>query len=118
MAYTDKGLSPARAFIRAELHGHDTCTAIGITVQSFSPVLEMCRRLVAAGHDPDRPMHVYRGNALALKVRSLGEARNLEVNAKGTGFSPRSVRIAPSVRFSDQPDPKPGAGAAVAGGVS
>jgi hypothetical protein len=46
----------------------------------------MCRALVAAGYDPSRPLHVYRGAALALKVRSIGEGARLRVSAHGTGF--------------------------------
>src|SRR5262249_9799 len=64
-----------------------------LTVQSSSPVLLLCSRLIDAGHDPATPLHVYRGDVLALRVRSIGEAVRLEVNAKGTGFiAHRAVR--------------------------
>src|SRR5262249_62240646 len=75
--------------IRAALSG-DTCTALGITAQSPSPVLMLCRQLVEAGHDPATPLDAYRGETLALHVRSIGEAAGLEVNGEGTGFRPRS----------------------------
>jgi hypothetical protein len=34
------------------------------------------------------PLHVYRGDVLALTVRSIAEAAALQVNARGTGFRP------------------------------
>jgi hypothetical protein len=54
----------------------------------------LCRKLVAAGHDPATVMHVYRGQTLALKVRAIGEAANC-------GSTPRalaSVSIHPCQR--------------------
>jgi hypothetical protein len=79
-----------RSTIRAELSGSDTCTALGITAQSPSPVLMLCRQLVEAGHDPSAPLDAYRSETLALHVRSIGEAAGLEVNGEGIGFRPRS----------------------------
>ena len=75
--------------IRATLSGDDIVTALGITAQSSSPVLALCRHLVDAGHDPATPLHAYRDDTLALTVRSIGEAAALEINAYGTGFRPR-----------------------------
>jgi hypothetical protein len=75
--------------IRAELGGDDTASALGETVRSSSPVIALCRALVAAGHDPATPLEAYRGDTLCLKVRSIGEAANLEVGAKGVGFVKR-----------------------------
>jgi hypothetical protein len=89
--------------IRAELSGSDTCTAAGITARGTTPVLSLCRQLLAAGLDPDRAMEVYRGATLALRIRSIGEAAGLEINSKGTGF----VRTAPPARFRDKPEPQP-----------
>jgi hypothetical protein len=77
------------AVITAKLTGSDTCTALGLTVRSSSPVLFACRRVINAGHDPSTPMHVFRGNTLALVIRTIGEAARLEINAYGTGFRPR-----------------------------
>jgi hypothetical protein len=59
-----------------------------VTVTSSSPVLALCRKLFERGHDPARPLHAYRGDTLALRVRSIGEAARLEVNGGGTGFRP------------------------------
>ena len=76
--------------IEAELIGSSECRARdrarGITVRSSSPVLAPCRALVGAGYDPGRPLHVYRGKTLALKVRSIGEGARLRVSSSGTGF--------------------------------
>lgn len=74
--------------VRAELTGDDTCTAIGIMAKSSSPVLALCRKLIAAGHDPLTPMDVYRGDVLCLRVHSIGEAVGLQVNSSGRGFKP------------------------------
>ena len=77
--------------IEAELIGSNECRARdrarGITVRSSSPVLALCRALVGAGYDPGRPLHVYRGETLALTVRRIGEGARLRVSSSGTGFS-------------------------------
>jgi len=79
-AFRHVGASPtARVFIRAELTGCNTCTALGISVRAAAPVLAICRSLVAAGHDPHKPLHVYRGDVLCLIVRSIGEGAGLAV---------------------------------------
>jgi sRNA-binding protein len=82
--------------IAAELFGSDTASAAGISVTGYTPVLELCRRLVAAGHDPATPLHAYRGLTLCLKIRSIGEAVTLEINARGDGFRPRRAADAGS----------------------
>jgi hypothetical protein len=61
--------------IRATLRGSNFCEALGITARGYAPVLDLCRALVKAGHDPRRPLHAYRRDVLALKVRSIGGAR-------------------------------------------
>ena len=71
--------------VRAELIGDDICSALGITAQSSSPLLALCWKLIEAGHDPDAPLHAYRGNTLALKVRSIGEGAKLTVEANRIG---------------------------------
>jgi hypothetical protein len=66
--------------IRAALIGGDQCVAFGLKVRAPAPVLAMCRELIAAGYDPRRPLHAYRGNdVLALKVRSIGEGAECAV---------------------------------------
>jgi hypothetical protein len=84
--------------LRAELTGN-TCVGAGITVRSGTPVIELCRRALAAGLDPALPMEVFRNGTLALRVRSIGEAAGLRVNSKGTGFVRlEAVPTGPSVR--------------------
>jgi hypothetical protein len=65
---------PIQAAIRAELIGSDCCSALGMTARSTAPVLALCRALVTAGQDPNRPLHAYRGDVLCLRVRSIGQA--------------------------------------------
>jgi hypothetical protein len=90
------GQGPTRnGVIRAELIGCDTATALGRTVTAYAPVLELCRALVAAGHDPAAPLHAYRGPTLCLIVRTISEAAGLEINSKGTRLiRRRAVRTA------------------------
>jgi hypothetical protein len=76
---------PRQEPIRAELTGSTVCTAAGITVNTGSPVLAMCRALIAAGYDPATPLHTYRGDTLCLTVRSIGEGARLLVKAAGHG---------------------------------
>jgi hypothetical protein len=53
----------------------------------------MCRALIGAGYDPSRSLHGYRLDALALKVRSIGEGARLTVN-EGS-FRPRFRPVQP-----------------------
>jgi hypothetical protein len=80
--------------IRAELIGDDRATELGIEARSAAPPLDLCRKLVVAGHDPVSALDAYLGTTLSLMVRSVGEAADLEVKSKGTGFVRRAVRIA------------------------
>jgi hypothetical protein len=77
--------SPQAPVLRVELIG-DGCTAAGLTARGSSPVLQLCRELIEAGHDPARPLHTYRDGVLALVIRNLGEAAGLRVNPKSNGF--------------------------------
>jgi hypothetical protein len=71
--------------IRAELSGSNTCTALGITAQSAAPVLALCRQLIRAGHDPATPLEAYRGDTLALRIKSIGQAARLKIGQSGSG---------------------------------
>lgn len=96
---------PLAQAIRAKLIGDDICITGATVVTGNAPVLAMCRRLVADGADPRTPMHVYRGDVLALKVKSIGEAARLEISPNGVGFRRRRERCAASpVRFSARHD--------------
>jgi hypothetical protein len=79
--------------IRAELVADNTCIAAGLSVSNITPVLNLCRALIRGGHDPATPMAVFRGEVLALKVRSIGEMAVLEINGKGTAFIKRRKAV-------------------------
>jgi len=80
--------SYAPATVTAHLQGDDTCSALDLTVQSSSPVIALCRKLIERAHDRATGLEVYRGKTLALRVRSIGQAARLEANGDGTGFRP------------------------------
>jgi hypothetical protein len=58
--------------IRAELFGGDVCTCESLTAKASAPALAMCRKLLAVGYDPQRPLHAYRGEMLCLTITSIG----------------------------------------------
>jgi hypothetical protein len=64
----------------------DKCSAAGIAGRGSAPVLDLCRKLVAAGVDPSLQLHCYRGTMLALIVRRIGEAARLRIATHGVGF--------------------------------
>ena len=66
--------------LRAEIIGDDRATCNGLEAQHNAPVLALCRKLVAAGHDPATPLEAYRGEVLCLRVRSIGEGAKLTVD--------------------------------------
>jgi hypothetical protein len=82
--------------IRAVLIGSARCEALGISVCDAAPILGLCRALVAAGHDPQLPLHAYRGDVLALRVRAIGEGAQLAVAGDGVGFRRRKEPAAAS----------------------
>jgi hypothetical protein len=82
--------------IHATLKGSNCCQGQGITARGCAPVLDLCRALVKAGHDPRRPLHAYCGDVLALKVRSIGEGARLTVREDRAG--PRFVAWEPFPR--------------------
>ena len=89
--------------IRVELTGSDTCTALGVTAQGATPVLKLCRQLLASGLDPDAALEIYRRGILALRVRNLAEAAGLEINSTGSDFVPCAVRTGLPARVSASP---------------
>jgi hypothetical protein len=74
-----------RSVIRAVIEGAEQCVALGRKVRASAPVLALCRELIAAGHDPNRPLHVYRGDTLALKIRTIGEGAQYTVGDSKLG---------------------------------
>src|SRR5262245_40498545 len=94
-ATTTSNADPRRlAALCADLVGSNICTAPGIIARSYAPVLALCRRLIEAGIDPDRPLHVYRGDTLTLVVRSIAEGARLAVGDNRLGH-PRFVQFRP-----------------------
>ena len=101
-----------QAPIRATLIGSDHCEVDGIVARGHAPVLGLCRALLAAGYDPRRPLHAYRGDTVALRIRSIreGAAYTVEDNRRGTPSfrrwrnpGERSGAASPSVCDSDRP---------------
>jgi hypothetical protein len=85
--------------IRADIDGDARCSALGTTARGSAPVLKLCRLLLKQAHDPARPLHAFRGNTLALIIRSLGEVAGLEISGNGVGFRRRyGVGTPPPVR--------------------
>jgi hypothetical protein len=78
----------SRHLIYADLSNNDVCQALGIKIQSPSPLLDLCRALVEAGCDPTTPLEAYRGKTLCLRVRSIGEAAKLKIGGDGVSFRP------------------------------
>jgi hypothetical protein len=86
--------------IRAELTGDSDCAALRMTVTAAVPVLALCRKLIEAGHDPALPLEAWRGDVLCLRVRSIGEAADMEIRGDGIGFRPaRGLGTALPVRL-------------------
>ena len=75
--------------IVCQLSSDSIASALGITVQSPSPILALCRQLVASStYASSAPLEAYRGDILCLRVRSIGEAAQLQMGTTGSG-SPR-----------------------------
>ncbi len=77
--------------IRCELFGSGTAQAGDLISRGHSPVLDLCRKLVAAGYDPRLPMQCFRCDTIALRVRSIGEGAKLTVRETAT----RGPRVVP-----------------------
>ena len=87
---TPKANNQQDCCIVAELIGDNECRAAGLVVRSTTPVLAMCRQLIAAGIDPATPLECNRGATLAITVASIGQGAGLEINGHGTGFRARA----------------------------
>ena len=102
LALNSQTTEPNQAPLRAELIGSDRCTGAGITATGYTPVLILCRQLLAAGLDPDTAMSVYRGSTLSLEITSIGIAASVEIAADGVGFRAlRKPDAGPLVRKTD-----------------
>jgi hypothetical protein len=56
--------------IRAEIIGNNTATACNITCKGRTPILTLCRALFRKGYDPSLSLRCYRGDVLALTIRT------------------------------------------------
>ena len=81
----DKRLAQTRQVLRAELRGSTWCSIGDVVATGNTPVLALCRQLLAAGVDPDQALEVFRNGTLALRVRSIGDAARLTVKTGGNG---------------------------------
>jgi hypothetical protein len=79
-------MSDDTIIIRAQLIGSNRCTALGVEAKGSAPVLDLCRKLLAAGHNPARVLEAYRSGTLCLRVRSIGEGARLRIATHGVGF--------------------------------
>jgi hypothetical protein len=77
----------SKTSLRAELSGSTICSAAGQVAIGHTPVLALCRDLIEAGHDPATPLEAWRGNTLALRLPSIGEAARLTVDESRTAFA-------------------------------
>jgi hypothetical protein len=82
---------------RAELIGNNSYAAFGIAVSSGAPVLALCRELIKDGYGPSLPLEAWQGETRCHRIRSFGEAANMDVNgnsrfafAGDSGGQPRS----------------------------
>jgi hypothetical protein len=87
--------NPRRDMVWVAAAGPGMNIALAVTAHAAAPVLALCRKLVAAEHDPALPLEAYRGDVLCLRVRSIGKAAGLEINGEGTGFRRRVSRVEP-----------------------
>jgi hypothetical protein len=58
-------------------------SASSLAVHIGAPIIALSRKLLDVGLDPATPFEAYRGNTLALRARSIGEAARLEVTGSG-----------------------------------
>src|SRR5262249_51518659 len=96
--------------ILAQFLESDRCSAEGLEVRANAPALAMCRKLIDAGHDRDRPFHCCRGETLAMKISSIAYGARYSLSEPSTGSGVRPVPFsegpqksgaAPPVRFPD-----------------
>jgi hypothetical protein len=93
-----------------QLTGSDGCEFDGIVVKHTAPALAMCRALIDAGYDRERPLEAYRGEMLCLRISSIGHGAKFTVkdNRYGTPALRRyeaspGVSTASPIRPSDRP---------------
>jgi hypothetical protein len=74
--------------LRAELSGSTIASAAGQLAIGNTPILLLCRQLIAAGIDPATSLEAWRGPTLCLRIRSIGAGAKLTVDEhNGTRFA-------------------------------
>src|SRR5215813_13950707 len=107
-----EGSTPKRRLrpILAQLIKSDRCSTEGLEVRGNAPALAMCRKLIEAGYDPDRPLLCFRGETLAMKISSIAYGARYSVSEPSTGSGvrlvpysngPQKSRVASPVRFHE-----------------
>ena len=100
----------SRQPIIAQFIKSNICTAEGLEVRANGPGLAMCRKLLEADYDPDRPLHCFRGDTLAMKISSIAYGARYSVSEPSTGSGvrlapysegPKKSGVASPVRFPD-----------------
>jgi len=76
----------ATRVITVQLVGSDTAIAEGVTGFGSCPVLDLCRKLIVLGYDPNLALIAMRDGKIALRVRSIGQAGKLSTRHDGIGF--------------------------------
>jgi hypothetical protein len=92
--------SATLAVIVATITG-DTASAEGVHGTGSSPILHLCRKLIALGYDPALPLVAVRGQTIYLKIRAIGEVAKLSIKPTGNGFE--RYRPGPQDRSSSPP---------------
>ncbi len=92
--------------VRAELHGNDTARSGDLIARGRSPVFSLCRALLAAGADPDARLECFRGDVLALTVKTIGAGAALTIEESATR-GPKVVRWKPFSRADVEPHVRP-----------
>ena len=82
--------------ITAQLSSDTIASVAGSTIAACigSPVLALCRKLTQAGYPSSADLEAYRGETLALRVRSIGEAAELQVDGAGRFIRASGRRLA------------------------
>ena len=79
------------------------CEAFSIVGTGYSPILNLCRSLLAAGVDPDAALIVYRKGILSLRIRSIREGARLVVKDDGNTGRPRFINDYSQTRAATSP---------------
>jgi hypothetical protein len=89
---------------RQRLRAGKVCVCVEIDGDALGLFYPFCRKLLAAGFDWQRPLHVYRGDVLCITVKSIGEGArwHLAENDK-TGFSTTLWTPSPFARSATDP---------------